>query len=78
MLHFQPTNVKVSHLVRVNNLYLSINVPLKKLEKVLQDLPFKRSLYGSFTNFLSTMRPSTKMQDAGSEKKKIDSMVVTV
>lgn len=43
---------------RVNNLYLSIYVPLRIWEEVLQDLTHKRSLYGSFT--LSTMRPLTK------------------
>lgn len=66
-------NPLTKHHKRVNNLYLSIYVPLRHWEKVLQDLPL-REAYMDHLQFLSTMRPLTKMK----EGKNKDNMVVTV
>lgn len=63
----------IKHHKRVNNLYLSIYVPLRKWEEVLQDLPL-REAYMDNLQFLSTMRPLTNMK--GKQNK--DNMVVTV
>lgn len=73
-LPFHSHIVLIKHHKRVNNLYLSIYVPLRNWEEVLQDLPL-REAYMDHLQFLSTIRPLTKMK-RGKENK--DNMVVTV
>lgn len=72
LLPFHNCTPLTKHHKRVNNLYLSIYAPLRNWEGVT-GFALKRSLYGSFTIFLSTMRPLTKMKGGGG-----DNMVVTV
>lgn len=55
-------------------LYNEQYAPSQKLGRGVTGFALKRSLYGSFTIFLSTMRPLTKMNG----KKIKDNMVVTV
>lgn len=64
MLLFQNHTPMIKHHERVNNLYLSIYVPLRNWEEVLQDLPL-REAYMDHLQFFSLYNEAIDKNEGG-------------